>query len=100
MARHDDADRIVTVGQADGTRCVGGAQLGGDLSVRTGLAIGDRQQRGPHPALERRPDQVQLQVELGALPAEVLLELLDGVGERVLSVALVEDRRGVWRRWR
>ena len=81
MARHDDADRIVAVGQSDRAKRAGRSDLRGDLSVGPRLPVRNRQQRRPDPALKRRADQVEFEVEVDQLAGEVRLELFDGVGE-------------------
>ena len=47
----------------------------GEIAVRPGVAIRNRQQRLPDPLLERRAADHQRQVELPALAGEVFAEL-------------------------
>src|SRR3954469_20635816 len=91
MARYDDGDRVAAVGQADGTRGgVGPAQPLGDLAVRRGLAVADRDQLRPHRPLELAAGRVEWQVELLEVAVEVGAQLahrLDQDGVRVVAAA-------------
>ena len=81
VARNDDADRIASIGQPHRPRCSRRADLLGDLPVGAGLAVRNRLQSRPDPALELRTAEFEVKCEFGQLPGEVRLELLDGVSE-------------------
>src|SRR3954447_16831371 len=87
MARDDQSDRVAPVRAADRAARAGAADAFGDLRVGRGLAVRDRAHLVPHAPLERRALELDIQVELGALAGEVLLELDRGVRDR-LRVAL------------
>ncbi len=53
MTRDDDGDRVVMVGRADGPGGTGLPDRGGNLTVGTGLSIGDLLKRLPHPPAKR-----------------------------------------------
>ena len=72
-------DRIAAVGQSDRTEGSRRADLFGDVTVRPGLPIRDRQQRFPDSPLEVRSNKIKLEVELSALAREVGVELVDCV---------------------
>src|SRR3954452_8908411 len=75
VARHDDRDRVLAVGGADGAERGRVPDLAGDLAVGGGLPVRDLQQRIPDQALERRALGPQRDVELRARAREVLGEL-------------------------
>ena len=87
MARNDDADGVVSVGQPHRPRGSGPADLACDLPIRRGLSIGDIEQGSPDSPLERGSLESEGDVELGELAIEVGLELVDGVGECHWTVA-------------
>jgi hypothetical protein len=94
VARHDDADRIASIGQTDRPGAAGASDPLGELAVGPRFAVRDLLQSGPHCALKRGADESHRQVELGTLAAEVLIQLPDHLGERG-GVRLAEGR--VWR---
>src|SRR4051794_38852264 len=91
VARHDDRDRVQRVRAADGAARRGPADPRRDLGVRRGLAVRDRANLVPHAPLELRAGEPELEVELGALAREVLLEL-DRGGRQRRGVALGSHR--------
>jgi len=94
VAGHDDADRVASIGQADRPGGAGASDPLGELAVGPCFAVRDLPQSGPHGALKRGTDEIHRQVELGALAAEVLIQLPDHLGERG-GVRLAERR--FWR---
>jgi hypothetical protein len=94
VAGHDDADRVASVGQADRPGGAGASDPLGELAVGPCFAVRDLPQSGPHDALKRGADEIERQVELGALPTEILIQLPDHPGERS-GVRLAERR--FWR---
>jgi len=84
MARNDDRDRIATVSQAHRAKRSRRADQVGDLAVRSGCSVRNRQQSFPNPALERRSDQIKFDVEFSALAVKILTELLDCVEESIV----------------
>ena len=52
MAGHNNSDGIGTIGQPDGARRAGLAQLRGERAITAGFAGRNAAQRRPHPALE------------------------------------------------
>src|SRR4051812_16333614 len=87
VARHDHGDRVAPVRAADRTAGAPRAHAAGDLGVRGRLAVRDRAHGLPDAPLERRAGEVEVELELGALAREVLLELYRGGADR-LGVAL------------
>ena len=72
MARNDDCDGIVAVGQSHGACGAGRTDLFGDFSIRPGVPVRNCQQRLPHPLLEFGTAQIQLDIEVvESLPAEI-----------------------------
>jgi len=100
MARDDDRDRIGTHGLTDGACLIGLADVLGELAVRGDVTVRHLTESivdlllevGGHPGI------VERQVEVVALPGEVLLELADGIPEvrwprlRWVGVTLVRER--------
>src|SRR5690348_14463309 len=84
MARHDDADWVVPIRQADGAKRCWCSDLTCDLAVRPRLTVGNGQQRLPHLPLKCCADEVQINVEFGQLTGEVRLQLVDCLRERVV----------------
>ena len=52
MARNDDCDGIMAVGQSHGAHGTGRTDLFGDFPVRPGFPVGNRQQSLPDPLLK------------------------------------------------
>jgi len=77
MAGHDDADWVPAVGQSYGPGSGWLSDPVGELAVGDRLTVGNVLQRGPDTALERGAVQGHRQVEPGALPGEVLPELME-----------------------
>jgi len=75
VARDDDADRVLPVGQTDRSGRPGFAETLGELAVRGGLAVRDLLQRGPDLLLERSSAQPERKVEAGTTAREVLAQL-------------------------
>src|SRR5690349_21493231 len=75
MARHDDADRVAAVRQADGARTVRAADALGQLAVALGRAIRNVEQRAPHALLEFGADRVERDREAAQLAGEVRAQL-------------------------
>ena len=82
MAGHDDAQRVLAVGRADGASLVGIAELTSLLAVADRLAVRDRAQHHPCRLLERRAERIEWKIELAPSAGEVLLELGDGSVEQ------------------
>src|SRR5690606_29619768 len=82
VARHDDADRILAGGGADGARARAAARAARELAVADGLAVAHAGDRAPDRALERRAPGRERQLEARACPGEVLRELREGVAQR------------------
>ncbi len=93
MAGHDDADRVLPVGQPHGAGRAGLAEVLRQFSVRTGLAVRNPPELGPDGALERGTGEVQRKVELPQLTGEVGVQLLDGLVEGA-GVGLAEGLLG------
>src|SRR5205823_9464785 len=70
----------------DRARGAGTPDLPRDLCVGTRLSERDRQQRGPHLALEGRSREVQLQGEPFPPPREILPELALGLDEHGMAL--------------
>src|SRR4051794_25283816 len=93
MAGNDDGDRRAADRAADGADAVGAAEAPRQLGVAHGRAVRDPPELRPDGALEVRAVQLHIELEDGALPGEVLLELLDRSRERrIVAVALVQRR--------
>jgi hypothetical protein len=86
MARSDDGNRISAIRGPNGTRRCWTSDLFGNLSIRPGLTMRDREQCGPHTTLEIRTREIKLQGKHLALAGKVFTEL---------SLSLEEDRVGV-----
>src|SRR3954447_26886758 len=84
MARHDDADRAFVVLQPDGLKRPWESDLHSDFAAPLRLSVRDCQQRLPYLPLKRRPNEIQVKIELGPIAGEVRIELFDGFGERVV----------------
>jgi hypothetical protein len=82
MAGHDDADRILAVGESHRPCSAGAPDPLGELTVGHRFAIRNIPQRSPHHALEGRATERHWHVEFSALSREILIELLDYRGER------------------
>src|SRR6478609_3945270 len=78
MAGHDDADRVLAVGSADGAGLVRVPEPARLLAVADRLPVGDGAQRLPRPQLEVGAVRVERQVEVRAGSGEVLAELVRG----------------------
>ncbi len=91
VARDDDRDRRRTDRRSDRTRLR--VELARQCPIRRGRPVLDGPQRIPHAVLERRARVVERQLKARALAPEVLLELLDGGGER-LGVVIRSRERG------
>src|SRR5258708_9199456 len=75
VAGDDDGDRVAAIG---GTNCAargGRAELGCDLAVGDGVAVGNAAEHVPYPALGRSAVEPQRHVELGERAGEVGVEL-------------------------
>src|SRR4030095_6872511 len=81
MAGDQDGERGLAIGRAPRADRVHPAYLASNVAVRACLAVGDRRHRAPHLLLELRPLGREREVELVALPREVLAELPDRPGE-------------------
>src|SRR5215475_5937290 len=75
VARNDDGDRVATVGEADGPGRARLPDLGSELSVRDGLAVGDIGQCRPDTSLKRCAMQPDGKVEVGQPTGEIGPEL-------------------------
>ncbi len=95
VAGYDDRDRVARVGQPDCPRRSGLADLAGDLTIGTGLSVGDLAQRVPHPLLEIGATWSDSDIETSAFTSEVFLNLGDNIGER----SLILDPAVALRRW-
>src|ERR687885_407078 len=82
VAGHDDADRVASIRQSNGPGGAGASNVLGELAVGQCLAVGNLSQGRPYGALEWGTGKSQGHVEIGSLPAEVLLQLLDRLRER------------------
>src|SRR5712671_949789 len=83
VARDDDRNRILAVGEADGARRELVAELLGERAVARGRAVRDLAQGVPHTMLECRTKRLERQVEGRPRAREILLELLPRAGENV-----------------
>src|SRR5438876_9417342 len=75
MTRHDDRDRVASVGHADGPDRAWVADALGNLAVRRGFAERDASQFCPYPLLKVRSARSQCQVELLPDAGEVFSQL-------------------------
>jgi hypothetical protein len=87
VARNNDRDRVVAVGQADGASGARSADLFCNLTIGPGLTERDRQQRLPDSPLKLGASQIELEVEGGELAGKL----------RVQLVHCVVERLGIWR---
>jgi hypothetical protein len=94
VAGDDDGDRVAVIGPADGPHGGRLADRPRDLPVARGLAEGDPAERRPDLALERGPLGRQRQLEAGARPGEVLLQLQGGRAEAAVVPAGAGARPG------
>src|ERR1700686_187315 len=78
---HDDGDGVTSVGQADGARRLGIPDAPRQFTVRNRLAVRYLSQPRPHALLERRADQIHLEVQRPQLSREVGIELSGDVFE-------------------
>src|SRR5262249_26540361 len=85
---------VAPVRESDRARRVRVPDAGSQLAVRHGLAVGNLEQSGPHPLLERRPFEPQTDVEGDGLAGEVGVELLDDVLEAARVVVRFHTARG------
>src|SRR5438552_17905524 len=90
MARHNDGNRVLAVGETDGTGGVLVAEEFGERAVGRCRAIGNLAQRIPYAMLEPGAERFERQLECGAGAGEVFLQLLPGAcehfGSRSFSV--------------
>jgi hypothetical protein len=75
VAGNYNGHRVGAVGLAHGASPERGADAAGNVGIAAHCAVGDGQQRAPHPLLEWRATQSQRKLKLATLPLEVLLEL-------------------------
>ena len=80
VARNDNGNGIVMIGLPNGARCAGPADLPRDVSIRTGLAIGNAQQLLPHTLLKRSAFWRESEVEYLAFADKILPYLLFHAG--------------------
>ena len=92
MARHDNRNRITTVGGPDRPHRFRLADACGNISVRGCLAIRYALQLIEHAQLKLRASQAQGQVEFLAFTIKVLGELLPRVRELLLIINPVRIR--------
>src|SRR5438552_18914923 len=81
MARHNDGNRVLAVGETDGTGGVLVAEEFGERAVGRCRAIGNLAQRIPYAMLEPGAERFERQLECGAGAGEVFLQLLPGARE-------------------
>jgi hypothetical protein len=91
MARRDNGKRISPVGRSDRACGAGMPDLPCNLCVGSGLPERDLQQRTPHLLLKRRAGRGEWQIELPALPCEVLAQLPRGLDEDRMTAILRRD---------
>jgi len=84
VARDDDRNGIGADCLADGAERLRIADPGGDVGVRDRLAVRNLEQLAPHATLKRRASKVEVEGELAALAAEVLVKLIEGRGVRLI----------------
>src|SRR5207245_458857 len=89
MARDDDGDGVLAVGETDGAGGVLVTEEFRERAVARGRAVGDLPQGIPHPVFERRADSFERQGECGAGAGEVFLELLSCAREHFGRRALL-----------
>jgi hypothetical protein len=95
MAGDDEGDGIPVGSSPDGTRSAGPAHPLGELSIRCLRTIGDPEHLGPDLDIEPGgAGQVEFEVELLAIAAEVLDNLLERGSDRI--VALIRIFEGRW----
>src|SRR6187399_2723518 len=82
VAGHDDADRILAVGQAHGSRRGRVPDAFGQFAVGNLFTVRDPAQLCPHRALKGRAAEPEVQFEFPPLAREILGELVDGLAER------------------
>src|SRR6185295_409578 len=76
MTRHDDRNRVLAVGRANGARIPGVAELARELPVAGRAAVGDLAQQGPYAALELGSVSIERQIEADSGALEILRQLL------------------------
>ena len=96
MARHDDGNRIASVGHADGPRCIRITKFSRQLSIATCLSIRYLAKTLPDSFLKLRSRRSNRHIELNALTRKLLVQLKNGVCKRVIIAQTVPvDRRCV-----
>src|SRR5262245_62591864 len=91
MTRHDDRNRILAIGRADGTRVLGLAEPARERAVARGAAVGDLAQQCPNASLEFRSFGIEGKIETRARPREILRELPGGSLENLIAPRLSAD---------
>src|SRR5689334_15591143 len=93
MAWRNDGDGIAAIGSAHSAHRCRRADLTGDLAIRPGLAIGDREKRLPHRSLKVRAGEGERQREHRAPTVEILFELPSSLRKHRMSRILRRSRQ-------
>src|SRR5207248_4306064 len=101
VAGHDDGDRILAVGGADGAGGARVAEAARQLAVARSRAVRDGAQDVPHASLKCRANRGKREVEGRAAAGEVLSQLLAGASEHRAggsAVVVLDPARLLFRR--
>lgn len=94
MARNEERQRVLVVRAPYRTHRTRRVDRARDLLISARLSVGDLFERTPYALLEIGPARLEWQVELLALPRQVLLDLIGGiVGERRRRAGSLKFRR-------
>ena len=95
MARHDDADAVLTIGESDGACAAWIVESGRELPVGDGFSERDINERVPDFGLPLRSGTVEGDRESRELAFEVSVELvLELIEERVIALDHLRIKRG------
>ena len=75
MARDNDRDGVAIVRHAHGAESLRAADRASDVAIRSGLAIGNREQSSPAGELEFGAAEIERELEFAAFTGEVFFQL-------------------------